>query len=307
LQASDAQITAALIAAIASLATSGFTLIATVLNTPVKYWLEQKSLKSKLSLEYEHSQRARIRDLIAKYRGLALEAAESVDHRFWNLYKNDPDRWLDVTEGYPNAYYFHSWLYRLMKLLTIARAFEQEALFIDPRLAGEDDYDFVHLLKSWSWAICDVSLFEGIDYDHSTQRDHIFRDNLLTMCEPLWLNGNFITRDRFKEILAADELLRPICRLFSGLRSDEQRLRWDRLVCLHLLVLVFLSQFGYSTQRPSDTQINQVLKHMRHENIRRNLQNWLPRLGLTKSKEGKRLLDALSLVTATTTTLKQKR
>jgi hypothetical protein len=290
---SNTQVTAALITAIASFATSAITLFATVVNTPLKYWLEQKSLQSKMRLEYEQSQRVKIRDLITKYRGLALEAAESLDHRFWNLYKNDPDRWLDVNERYEDAYYFQTWLYRIMKLLAIARAFEQEALFIDPHLAKKDDHDFLHLLKSWSWVFCDVSLFEGLEYDHSRQTDHIFKDNLLLACEGLWLEGAFVKRDRFREILSEHHLLQPVCRLFTGLKSDEPRLRWDRLVCLHLLVLVFLNQFGYSTQRASDAQLDEILKHARHKRILQNLRYWLPRLGLTNSEEAQRLREAL--------------
>src|SRR5690242_12912370 len=94
-QANDSHVTAALITAIASIATSCFTLVVTLLGTPVKYWLDQKSVKGKLRSEYEQSQRIRIRDLITRYRGMALEAAESLDHRFWNLYRNDPDGWLN--------------------------------------------------------------------------------------------------------------------------------------------------------------------------------------------------------------------
>src|SRR6185437_793847 len=183
----NAQITAALIAAAVSFVTSIFTLFTTAINTPLKFWLDQKALKRKLSLEYEQGQRSHIRDLITRYRGMMLEAAESLDHRFWNLYKNDPDKWLDITDHFEKPYYFRSWIYRVAKLLTMARAFEQEGLFIDPKLAQEQDHDFVHLVKAWSWAMCDVALFEGIPYDHSVQRDHIFRDNLREICEALWI------------------------------------------------------------------------------------------------------------------------
>jgi hypothetical protein len=36
-------------------------------------------------------------------------------------------------------------------------------------------------------------------------------------------------------------------RFFDGLRADEPRLRWDRLVALHLLVIAFRSAIGYET------------------------------------------------------------
>lgn len=296
--ATSAEVTAAIITAAVSLLTSFFTLIATVVNTPLKYWLDQRSVKSKLRLEYEQTQRSRIRDLIVRYKGLALEAAESLDHRFWNLYKNDPDGWLNVTAPYKGAYYFRSWIYRILKLLTIARAFEQEALFIDPRLAEADDYDFVHVVKSWSWALCDVSLFDGIEYDHSAQRDHVFRDNLRAMCETLWEKGKFVTREKFDQLLVEDQLLRPICKLFVGLSSTEPRLRWDRLVCAHLLVLLFLNEFGYASQRATDEQLREISGHIKHPKIRQNLHEWLSKLGLMNSKEGKRLANILVPPTA---------
>lgn len=289
----NGQVVAAIITAGVSLATSVGTLLVTVVNTPLKYWFDERSLKRKLQLEYEQAQRSRIRDLILKYKGLGIEAAESLDHRFWNLYRNDPDRWLDVTGSFEKPYYFRSWIYRLLKLLAIARAFEQEALFIDPKFAEDEDYDFVHILKSWSWALCDVSLFDGVEYDHSIQRDHIFHDNLRAMCEALWRENRFIGRAEFNQILANNELLRPVCQLFSGLSAAEPRLRWDRLVCLHLLVLVFLNEFGYPAQRATDIQLAQIAGYIKHREVRNNLRKWLPKLGLMEGKEGARLANIL--------------
>ena len=295
----DTGVTVAIITGVASLLASVVTLCATVINTPLKYWLDKKSIKDKLNLDYEQVQRTRIRDLVLKYRGLALESAEALDHRFWNLYKNDPDNWLDVAPPFENHYYFQSWIYRIMKLLSIARAFEQEALFIDPRLAEEYDYDFVHLLKSWSWVVCDVSLYEGINYDHSRQKDHVFRDTLREMCEELWIDGKFVSRKQFRAVLSGDELLMPICRLFLGLKSSEARLRWDRLVCLHLLVLVFLSQFGYESQQPTDEQMRKIAALIKEPSIRRNLGLWLPRLGLMRNGKCARLSSILQEIETT--------
>jgi hypothetical protein len=288
----DPRVQAALIAGAVSVLVTCLTLLASSLSPIVKYWFERKALKAKLEVEYEYEQRRKLRDLLSRYRGLLLEAAEALDHRCWNLYKNDPDRWLHVKGNYATSgYYFPTWLFRFLNLLAIARSFQQEALFIDEKIAEPQDFLFLHLVKAWSWAVCDVSLFDGIDYDHSTAKDHIFHDDLKRTCD-LCLKGiRFTTHLEFDELIRDGKLDR-ICKFFDGLESSEDRLRWDRLVALHLLVMVFQASFGYNAGAKPE-QLASVVARFKNPEVPSNLLRWLPKLGLEKHQEIQGLVTAL--------------
>lgn len=270
----------AVIAAFASLATSLLTVFHSVFGAPLRYWLEKKALRNRLATEYEYQQRKDLRTLIGKYQGRMIEAAEAFNHRMWNFYANEGKGWLDVQQRYDQpGYYFKSWAYRLVNFLAVARQFEKEATFVDSRIAEKSDLEFIEYVKAFAWATCDVALFEGLDHDPSHQKDHLFRDVLRAVCDACFENGIFLDQDSVHQKLA-----RPPCdalyRFLDGLTKAEDRLRWDRLVVLHLLALAFLNMFGYDIQRSSQEQFNEVSGQVRRDQVLLNLKTWLPKLGL---------------------------
>src|SRR5271157_5167706 len=138
--AADVPVKVALIAAFVALATSVLTIAHSLFGAPLKYWLEKKALRNKLATEYEYEQRKNLRTLIAKYQGRMVETAEALNHRMWNLYRNESKGWLDAHGKYDGAqYYFKSWAYRFLNFLAMARLFEKEAIFIDSRIAEKTD------------------------------------------------------------------------------------------------------------------------------------------------------------------------
>ena len=71
-----------------------------------------------------------MRSLIGKYRGRLIEAAEALNHRIWNFYRNESKGWIEIGGRYDgDSYYFRSWAYRLLNLLAVARLFEKGAIF----------------------------------------------------------------------------------------------------------------------------------------------------------------------------------
>jgi hypothetical protein len=288
--AHGATIVAALIAAVVSIATTLLTMFTAGIKAPLRYWLEGKALKRKLRIEYESEQRKKLHSLIAHYRGLLIESAESLNHRFWNLYKNDSQRWLSVGGDYSeNNYYHWTWVLRFIHTLAIARAFEKQAIFIDERVAEKEDFEFLNLIKSWSWVTCDVELFEGLSYDNAYATDHLFRDDLRSICEDCWEHESFVSRDEFWNILKRGRLDK-VCILFDGLHSKEiKRLRWDRLVCLHVLIMIFLNDFGYPNQKTSESQFVEVAKKIQNNPIAKNLKHSLAKLGLDDCPGGQML------------------
>lgn len=73
-----------------------------------------------------------------------LEAAESLNHRLWNLYQNESKGWLALRGNYEkigDKYYFATSVYRFLAVCSIERRFEAEALLVDSRVAEKGDLD----------------------------------------------------------------------------------------------------------------------------------------------------------------------
>src|SRR5271156_290291 len=131
-------VAAALISAAVAIGTSVATL---TLVAPLRYLLDKRSVRHRLETEYEYEQRKRLRELIGRYRGQMLEVAETFNHRMFNLYANEKQGWL--TYDKKPRYYFLSMVFRFLSLCSLARRFQAEAVFIDPRIADKTDLEFL--------------------------------------------------------------------------------------------------------------------------------------------------------------------
>jgi hypothetical protein len=91
--------------------------------------------------------------------------------------------------------------------------------------------------------------------------------------------------ENFQERLKTDEgqhYLTPILSYFDGLCSGEKRLRWDRLISFHLLLMVFINKFGYDVQKSSQEQILEIARSIQNPHVLTNLVTWLSKLGLER-------------------------
>jgi hypothetical protein len=294
----DTSVKVALIAAFTALATSLITVVHSLFGAPLKYWLEKRSLRNKLAIEYEYAQRKNLRELIGRYQGRMLEAAETLNHRLWNLYANQDKGWLDVAQGnYKNSGYYHSsFVYRFLNFYALARKFESEAVLIDSRIADKKDLDFVKFVKAFHWAICDVALFDKFDYDTQYATDHFFRDRLREICDSCMGEEGFLGHEELRSVLLNTPDLDDVFRYFEGLKKKEPRLRWDRLVAVHLLLLAFVNSFGYDMQESTPQQFIDVALQADNAQILRNLTLWLPKLGLQRNKSAAFIRKAVDLV-----------
>lgn len=284
----------ALIAAFAALATSLVTVVHSLFGAPLKYWLEKRSLRSKLAIEYEYEQRKRLRKLIGKYQGRMLEAAETLSHRMWNLYANQDKGWLDVKGNYRSTSYYHSsFVYRFLNLYALARQFESEAVLIDSRIAEKKDMDFLKFVKALAWGVCDVALFHDIEYDTKYSTDHFFRDRLREVCDSCVVEERFLRHEELQSVLLNTPDSDIVFRFFDGLKREESRLRWDRLVAVHLLLLAFINSFGYDMQESTAQQFIDVTAQAKNAQVLRNLVSWLPKLGLRRNKSAKLIAKAV--------------
>jgi hypothetical protein len=277
----DTPVQAAIIATVV-----GF--ISGVIGSYFKYFLDKRALRDKIQVEYEYAELKKLRELIGLYHGRMLEAAERLSNRLWNLQRNESQGWLDVKGNYSQPetnYYFTSTVYRTIVVLSLVRLFEEDAIFIDARIAKQGELTFLKFTKAFEWALTNGDLFKGTDYDHFQQTDHIFRDNLRLLSDSCIAQGKIVTLDEFQQRLKnpdTQQALMPLLSFFDGLCFEENRFRWDRLMAFHLLLMAFINTFGYDTQKSSTHEFAKIVKSAKNKLVLHNLVHRLPKLGLTK-------------------------
>jgi hypothetical protein len=154
-------------------------------------------------------------------------------------------------------------------------------------------------LRAFRWVMTDPALFRdiGLEYEETVSKDHFFADQLRWICDA------FCPPDRdcltYQEFIAAAEMpdhpFEEVFEFFLGLNSQEDRFRWDRIVCFHLFVKAFLNAVGYRTQQSSNEDFRAVASQINHPEIASNLDKWIPLLGLAEQLEARRLLWAVNV------------
>ena len=139
----------------------------------------------------------------------------------------------------------------------------------------------------------DLELVDGVTYDAWAAKDHFFTDQFRALCDTCCTDGNVFSIEEFETRAAAERRLEPVFRFFDGLDPDEPRLRWDRLVCLHLVTMAFLNAAGYDMQRSTDEDLARVAARIRHPQVKRNLIRGLARFGLADQPEARRVARGL--------------
>lgn len=280
----------------------------------------------KLNHEYKYEEQKALRKAMGRFHGRMLGAALDWDRRMQQLYfetdeggsRRNSFHWLNI-EGpekdlrCDQHYMFHSVVFRFLSLLAIARLFEKQSFYIEAEFAKKDELKFLRYTKGFLWVMTHPELTpeDGVPgVDHFRNDD--FRP-LLDLCyggidgaRQTEANGEQIFDMRYyREMLAwdpkgsekrlIDELLLYFHRLSPGEvgHKGRRRLRWERLVCLHLLTLGFIADFGYEWQRREcglpekiDTAVKSLVKH--NEVTAKALLRDIPSLGLTDRSATKR-------------------
>ena len=281
--AADARVQAALIAGIVGLLT-GF------VGPALKHAFDRWSVRHRLEVEYEYEERKKLRALIGKYHGRVLEAAESLNHRLWNLQENQDKGWLAIGGRFEEAqehYYFSTTVHRLIALMAYFHQFQGDAIYIDGRIAKDKDLLLLKFAKALEWALTDVALFEDLAYDGFYATDHIFKNHLHLACEACGTESGVFSYSEFQTVLAegtVQDQLKPVLCLLDGLTRDEDRYRWDRIVVFHLILMAFINCFGYKMQHSSIEQLRRVAGTVCHPEVLTNLSVWMKKLGLTEAK-----------------------
>lgn len=285
----DPKIQAAVISAFVSV-------VIVLLSFLFKSFFERHFHIFKLESEHEYEQRKKIKEVIAKYKTQLLDAAESLNHRLWNFTANYNREWHTAQnlKLLPEHYYLASFTYRLLAFFAWLRKVEREMIYLDSTIATRQDLNFVKYLKLFPHLMCDVALFDGLDYNTEFAKDHFFRNDLLHICDQFCSENGVIQFSEFKEdnnqIL--QEIL-PIADFISGMSPSEDRLRWDRLQALHFILMIFLNSYGYDFQYTDEEKISEIASRTRPSKVVPNLRNLLNRFGLGNDKEVKKTLDSI--------------
>lgn len=269
-------------------------IVSAVVSAGVSYWFKRRETRHTAEVEYEYEQRKKLRELIGHHHGRLLNAANSMNYRMWNLYANHDKGWLDADGDYanPSFYYFRSTVYRFLNVCALVRLVEAEAVLLDARIAQKKDFIFLNYAAALHWVMTDVALNEGLPYDNFHQTDHFFSDHFRQYCDRCLSDGSFIGLEQFSDLLSPDSSLEPVLHYFDGLTRDEARLRWDRLVAFHLLIMAFINSFGYKRQHSSDEHFIRAAKQIRNPRVLENLVAWIPRHDLDRDSEIKKVIRA---------------
>jgi hypothetical protein len=274
-----------------------------------------------LRIQHRHEQRKKLRELQSRYKGRMLEAALDWDRRMSQIYEG-AYRWLDPPDDQRldrREYYYHSVIFRFLQLTAIARRFEAEAFYIDAGIAERSDFALMCYAKAFLWA----SIYAELTPDDAMPgadhfRSDAFRPLLdLAYSTPASEDGTLILPEtrrgddelvfdlercmamlRRREEIGREDEIDELLAFFDGVRPDDHdsarhrhRRRWDRLVTLHLFVLAFIDTCGYGWHRHEmEGQTKLAVQMLLYpDTIQAELKVWLPRLGLEKQPEIKRM------------------
>jgi len=287
----DIKITVALISAAVSIVT-------VLLSFLLKAWFERYFVIFKLEAEHQYEQKKQIKGVIAKNKTSLLDAAESLNHRFWNFSSNYDRNWHTLNDDYkniPNYYYLASFVYRMLHFFAWVRRIETQMVYLDATVASSNDITFIKFLRILNQSMCDTVLFDGLEYDDYYATDHFFRNDFNHMCECFWKDDGIVSYAEFKngENPCLNEA-KSMVMFLDGMSPEEPRLRWDRLQVLHYILIMFLNVYGYDFQHTNETKINDLLsKSPRPNKTISNLERMLNEISLTKNKEVKSVLKTL--------------
>lgn len=288
-------------------------LISAFVSAGVSYWFRKRETRDRLQTEYEYEQKKKLRDLIGRHHGRLLNAAGSLNYRLFNFYEvvTESEKEDIEWELWPwpddDGSYFYSSVYRFMNVCCVIRQFEREALYVDARFAEEQDFLFVKYLNALRLCMTDTALWKGLPYVSADETDHFFADTFRQYCDScIDTNENFLnyidfiervrTTDselqKYKFSLKKDESLKSVLKFFYLFSPRE--LKWDRLVSFHLILVKLINSFGYEEQRESEERIDQILSQFKHEEVKRNLLDWLPQRGLDQEPLTKTLTHSIA-------------
>jgi hypothetical protein len=269
------------------------------LTNYLKNYFENKLLKKKLETEHKFNQQKKIKEVLSKYKIHLLTSCEDFNRRMFNLYSNYSQEWINIsdkTKDYsnPQDYYFHSFVYRFLSVLAWIKKIQKEIISIDTTLAAKNDLEFIKFLRTISQLLSDITTFIEGESAHNAP-DHFFRNNLNLFPDAIITDDGIKSYSEYTDSLVNyQESLLELYRWFDSISPSEDRKRWDRLYFLHLIVMVFLNNYGYDFQKTDETKLKQVLENPLKEVNLEGFFELLRHYKLDKNKEIKKMTEIVN-------------
>ncbi|MCC5901621.1 MAG: hypothetical protein JJT87_06815 [Halomonas sp.] len=285
----DSKVQAALIAA----GVSVFILVLKGITRPL--W-ERYFHSYKLESDYKFEQKKQVREAISKHKIVLLNAAESLNHRMWNFSENALEGW-HRADNFPlyEKYYLVSFCYRFLLFFAICREIEKETIFLDSTVSTNTDLTLLKYIKLFPQLFCDVSIFDGVEYDKSSDTDHFYRDDFNAMLKKISPSGELLDFEEFKALNLQKDFSKIISYL-SGISVQRDCIRWQSLSSFHFVLMAFLNEYGYDFQVTSEKQFKDLSNNLPSNTITQNVEKFVKRSGLGKNKQLKSAIMCLKRV-----------
>lgn len=272
------------------------TLTTVLINLIFKVSQEKKILKNKLFIEHQNEQQKKIKNALSKYKVQILESSEFLNHRLINISRNYKTTSHYVNKKYPSIEntFFISNIYRILRLLSGIKLLEKELIFLDTTVADKEDLYFIKWIKVLRQALQDNDLYNNVKIDPKLKGEKINRDDLEAMSFVLIRDNDIISFFEFKKI--AQETIGTyitMCEFFDGISFEENRYRWDRLKCFHLLLISFLNTYGYDFQKVTKKEIEEISSNINSFEIIKNLNKMVIPYKLLENYEYKQVFETV--------------
>ncbi|MGB3180758.1 MAG: hypothetical protein WBB45_05175 [Cyclobacteriaceae bacterium] len=273
--------------------TSISTLLISFLFKPL---IEKRTHLSKVEIDHEYEQRKKIKEVLSKYKMHLINSADSLRGRLNNLSYCFVTNQHKVDGDFHNEdkSYFQSTIYRVLRFYAWMMIVEKKLIYLETTIASTDDLNFIKYIKAMKRTLQRDALVKGIQERKDVSRDMIFRDNLDEMCQWLIKEEDVISFSEFKINSSQNQAkIEQVCKFIDGISPVEDRRRWDRLYCLHLVTISFLNSYGYDYQVEPEKDIRDLIDRIRKTEIFPNLILHLKRYKLYEDMEVRKLGDIL--------------
>jgi hypothetical protein len=266
--------------------------VSAIVSGLVKFVFDDALAGRKAARDYAYERRKQLHALVGTYDGRLLESAADFYVRVGNITDAADPKWLVPKPGETPGYFLASTVYRFVALMRLAVAFDREAIYFDPEIASRHDLRCIQYAKTFQWAMTDLRLVDGLNYDASESTDHFYRDRLRTISTFDLPASEALTFDCFcDEVLPAGETQEAVD-FFSSFGRQTTPLRWDRIMALQLLLAAFADGVGYANKpRPQD-EFDSIASQITSPIVRRNLLAWLDENIGSVDKEGTKKITA---------------
>lgn len=270
-------------------------LVSAIVSGLVSHYFKRKEMKHSAEIDYQYEQKKKLSELVGAHYGRLIGSTARFNQRMWNLYDHHDKGWTEVKGSYSNTgYYFRSFVFRFLELISVLRAVERASIHLDTRVAKPEDFNFINYVLAMSWIMTDIDLFKDVRDEDRRDFDHFYSDNLRSYSDIVCENGEMPTFEGFDRFIDDDSAILRVLDFFNGLRRDEARDRWDRLVCLHLIQIAFLNSFGAPRYRTSQNDIKRVISQFAKDETRVSLHSRIVSYDLDKDQGMKDLAKAFS-------------